>query len=265
MMIEKRYEERGPMSGRVAILETAGERVYRRLRSDIISGRLPPAQRLKLDAVKESYGVSISTLRELLNRLTSEGLIVAESARGFEVAPVSPENFKEIAHLRLLLECHALERSFAAGDMEWEGRVVAAHHKLASVEGRVANGGARDDELLKRYDSEFHQALLSACGSKVLLESHAAIFDKYIRYLMIAVIFRGEAASREHRELLACALKRDAAMAKKVLTSHIQDCVAYTLSKAPPELLGGEPLRRQTKNSGGTAHGIRKEERESVR
>ena len=233
------------MTGRLANIETAGERVYRRLRADIIFGRLAPSQRLKLEVIKEAYGVSISTLRELLNRLTSEGLIVAESARGFQVAPVSPEHFKEIANLRLLLESYALERSFAAGDMEWEGRVVAAHHKLASIETRTANGGPRDDELLKRYDSEFHQALLSACGSKVLLEAHTAIFDKYIRYLMIAVIFRGEAASREHRRLLECALKRDAVTAKKVLTSHIQDCVAYTLAKAPPELLGGEPVRKR--------------------
>jgi DNA-binding GntR family transcriptional regulator len=184
------------MPGRVATIETTGERAYRRIRADIIFGRLAPAQRLKLDGLKEAYGVSVSTLRELLNRLTSEGLIVAESARGFDVAPVSPDNFKEVAHLRLLLECHALERSFAAGDMEWEGRVVAAHHKLASIESRATSGGPRDDELLKRYDSEFHQALLSACGSRVLLEAHASIFDKYIRYLMIAVIFRGELAAR---------------------------------------------------------------------
>ena len=232
------------MTGRLANIETAGERVYRRLRADIIFGRLPPSQRLKLEVVKEAYGVSISTLRELLNRLTSEGLIVAESARGFEVAPVSPENFKEIAQLRLLLECHALERSFAHGDMEWEGRVVAAHHKLASIETRVANGGTRDDELLKRYDSEFHQALLSACGSKVLLEAHASIFDKYIRYLMIAVIFRGELAAREHRQLLECALKRDAAMAKAILTKHIQECVTYTLEHASARVFGGEAFRR---------------------
>src|SRR3954467_7838028 len=105
-------------------VETTGERAYRRIRSDIIFGRLAPAQRLKLDSLKEAYGVSISTLRELLNRLTSEGLIVAESARGFEVAAVSPENFKEIANLRQLLECHALSQSFAWGDIDWEGMVV---------------------------------------------------------------------------------------------------------------------------------------------
>lgn len=218
------------MTSRFASIESVGERVYRRLRSDILFGRLAPSQRLKLDVMKDAYGVSISTLRELLNRLTSEGLVLAEGARGFEVAPVSPENLKEIANLRQLLECHALERSFAAGDMEWEGRVVAAHHKLATMEKRAIAGERDQGELLKRYDWEFHQALLSACGSRVLLEAHGAVFDKYLRYLMIAVIFRGELAASEHRQLLECALKRDAAGAQRVLVRHIQDCVTYTLA-----------------------------------
>lgn len=218
--------------------ESVGERVYRRLRSDILFGRLAPSQRLKLDVVKDAYGVSISTLRELLNRLVSEGLVIAEGARGFEVAPVSPENLKEIANLRQLLECHALERSFAAGDMEWEGRVVAAHHKLATMEKRAVAGERDHGELLKRYDWEFHQALLSACGSRVLLEAHGAVFDKYLRYLMIAVIFRGELAAREHQQLLECALKRDTQSAQALLSKHIQDCVTYTLSKGR---LGARP------------------------
>ena len=195
--------------GSVGITETAGEKAYRRLRGDIIVGRLAPSQKLRLEALKSAYGISVSTLRELLNRLTSEGLVVAENARGFEVAPVSADNFKELANLRLLLEAHALQRSFALGDMDWEGRVVAAHHKLATLEKRTLAGDRRDLEVLKRYDSEFHRALLSACGSRTLLDVHAAVFDKYVRYLMIAVIFR-DAAVPEHWKLLECALKRDA-------------------------------------------------------
>ncbi len=65
-------------------------------------------------------------MRELLNRLASEGLVVAEAQRGFEVAPASATEFREIAALRLLLEGHALALSFAAGDLDWEARVVAA-------------------------------------------------------------------------------------------------------------------------------------------
>ena len=114
--------------------------------------------------------------------------------------------------------------------MDWEGRVVAAHHKLSLMEKRKAGGDADSSELLKRYDWEFHQALLSACGSRVLLEAHGAIFDKYLRYLMIAVIFRGEIAAGEHRQLLEYALKRDAKAAQAVLIRHIQDCVTFTLA-----------------------------------
>jgi len=231
--------------------ETAGERAYRRIRRDILFGRLAPAQKLKLDGLKESYGVSISTLRELLNRLTSEGLIVAEGARGFEVAPISPENLKELANLRQLLECHAMALSFAAGDMEWEGRVVAAHHKLAMVESRMLAGDRSTPDLWKRYDWEFHHALISACGSKVHLDAHNAAYDKYLRYQMIAVVFRGEIAAREHRQLLDCALRRDTKSAQGVLVKHIQDCVSYTLANWPSELraCGGTPAPRQVKTS----------------
>jgi DNA-binding GntR family transcriptional regulator len=164
-------------------------------------------------------------------------LVVAESARGFEVAPVSADNFRELANLRLLVESHALQRSFVLGDMDWEGRVVAAHHKLATMERRTLAGDKRGLEVLKRYDSEFHQALLSACGSRVLLDAHAAVFDKYIRYLMIAVIFRA-AAPPEHQRLLECALQRDAKTAQAILSTHIMDCVTYTLANAPKNLLG---------------------------
>lgn len=232
------------MSDRLASLETTGERAYRRIKKDILFGDLAPGLRLKLGDLKEGYGVSISTLRELLNRLTSEGLVVAEGARGFEVAPISADNLKELANLRQLLECHALQQSFALGDMDWEGRVVAAHHKLATMESRILTGDRSGLEILKQYDWEFHYALLSACGSPVLLDAHAAVFDKYLRYLMIAVIFRGEIAAQEHRQLLDCALNRDAPSAKGILVKHIQDCVTYTLAKGRAQLAGIQSPRR---------------------
>ena len=136
--------------------------------------------------------------------------MVAEGQRGFEVAPVSAENLREIAALRLLLESHALTQSFAAGDMDWEGRVVSAYHKLSAIEKKLLAGDRADPETWKRYDWEFHHALISACGSNALLETHAPVYDKYLRYQMIAGIFRGEIAAHEHHKLLDCALSRDA-------------------------------------------------------
>ena len=155
---------------------------------------------------------------------------MAEGQRGFEVAPVSPENLKDVSALRQLLECYALELSFAAGDMDWEGRVVAAHHKLHQLELRMMTGDRTATEDWKRYDWEFHQALISACGSQELMDTHAGIFDKYLRYQMISLTFRGEIAAEEHRQLLELALKRDAATAQDVLRRHVRAGVEHALA-----------------------------------
>ncbi len=209
---------------------TVGESAYQKIRSDIVFGRLPPGMKLKLERLKADYGASVSTLREILNRLHSERLVVAEGQKGFEVAPVSIANLREIAALRQLLEGRALEQSFRAGDMEWEGRVVAAHHRLARMEERMARGDRSQTEEWKRYDWQFHQALISACGSKMLIDNHAAVFDKYLRYQMIALSYRGDIATNEHAELLECALARDAARACEVLTRHVAGGVEHALA-----------------------------------
>ena len=211
--------------------ETVGEKTYQRIRADIVCGRLPPGERLTLDRMRDAYEASVGTLRENLNRLSSEGLVVAEGSRGFQVTPISAANLREVAAMRCLLESHALRESFEAGDMEWEGSVVAAHHKLASMEQRMKTGEHAQAQAWKRYDREFHHALISACGSQVLLETHAVIYDRYLRYQMVAAVYRGNVAAGEHRRLLDCALKRDWKGAQATLTKHVQDCVTHMIDK----------------------------------
>ncbi|MBP2551866.1 DNA-binding GntR family transcriptional regulator [Neorhizobium galegae] len=211
--------------------ESVAEVSYRRIRADIIFGRLAPAQKLKLDSLKEIYETSVSTLREILNRLSSEGLVVAEGQRGFEVAPTSESDLREIAALRLLLETHALEQSFAHGGVDWEARVVSAHYKLSRMEKIMATGDTSQAESWKRYDWEFHQALISGCGSKLLMDTHSGVFDKYLRYQMVALSYRGDIAAKEHQQLLDAALKRDEKTAKAILIEHIQGGVEHALMR----------------------------------
>jgi DNA-binding GntR family transcriptional regulator len=87
-----------------------------------------------------------------------------------------------------------------------------------------------NQQLWKQYDGEFHQALISSCGSRALVEAHAAVFDKYFRYLILALSFRAEVVPRQHQQLLECALRRDAARAKTVLTAHITECVDHAIA-----------------------------------
>ena len=66
--------------------EGIGEVAFRRIRDDIVAGALPPGKKLKLDSLKARYGASVSTLREILNRLASEQLVVAEGQRKGQIA-----------------------------------------------------------------------------------------------------------------------------------------------------------------------------------
>lgn len=209
--------------------ESPGEAAYRRIRTDVVLARLAPGQKLGLDGLREIYGVGIGTLREALNRLASEGLVIAEGQRGFAVAPVSAEDFREIAELRLLLENEAIAASFATGDLDWEGQVVGAHHKLAVLERRLLAGEGADASQWKQYDREFHTALIAGCGSVALLETYAAAYDRFLRYQMAAVVFRGVIAAEQHAALLASALARDVARAHGILRAHIEGCVRHVV------------------------------------
>jgi DNA-binding GntR family transcriptional regulator len=215
---------------KIELLATSiSDKAYDQIRTDVIFGRLKPGQKLRLDRLARQYGASVSTLREILSRLSSEGLLLAEGQRGFQVKPVSAAEFKDIAALRLLLEGHAIALSFAAGDLDWESNVVAAYHKLSLMERQMLDDTKPDLESWKRYDREFHQTLIAACGSQTLLDLFAGVYDQYLRYQIVAVVFRGKVAADEHRGLRDAALKRDAKRAGDILRRHIDGCVAHTV------------------------------------
>jgi DNA-binding GntR family transcriptional regulator len=209
---------------------TVGSSTYERIKHDIIFGELEPGAKLKLDGLRDRYAASVSTLRETLNRLASEGFVQAAEQRGFFVRPVSAADLTEIAELRILLECSALETSIACGDADWEGNLVAAHHKLHLIEQKMLNGDISQKEQWKRYDWEFHQALIQACNSENLLSLHGTIFDKYLRYQMLVLTYRGAEAVLEHKTMFDAALARDTASAKAALETHIRLGLDHTLA-----------------------------------
>lgn len=211
-------------------ISTVRSNTYERIKRDILFGELAPGYKLKLDTLKARYEASVSTLRETLNRLASEGFVSAEEQRGFFVTPVSKEDFSEIANLRILLEGFALRASIENGDTEWEGNLVAAHHKLHRMEQLLLTGDESQIELWKRYDWEFHLALIQACNSQNLLSLHSTLYDKYLRYQMLILTSRGAEAVEEHRIMFEAALRRDTDTAVEALEQHIRRGLDYTLA-----------------------------------
>lgn len=209
--------------------DSVSETVFRQLREDIILGVLPPATKIKLEQARQRYSISVSSLREILYRLTAENLVVAEGQRGFEVSPVSRQELMELADLRTVLECHAIALSFASGDLEWEGRIVATHHRLAAAEKKLLAGDTSRTIDWVRYDWEFHQAIVSACNSASLMQTLSSVFDRFLRYHMLAESFRGQAVVEDHQLLFELALKKDTEAAQTCLRRHVQSGVDHVL------------------------------------
>lgn len=197
---------------------------YRRLRADILGGALLPGTRLKLDALRARYDVSINTLRETLSRLAADGLVEAEGQRGFTVVPATLADLIDITETRRLLECHAARLSVERADLEWESRLVAAYHKLSKAEDLVVRDADKHANLLETYNREYHIALISGCNSRWLLHFHRMMYDQSLRYRMLAFRvkdFPRDQSRREHKQILDAALARNVEALVAVLGTHI--------------------------------------------
>jgi DNA-binding GntR family transcriptional regulator len=202
--------------------DTIGTRLVRRLREDIVSGAMRPGAKINLALVREGLGVSLSPLREALARLVAEGLVEFEDNRGYRVAPVSLENLAEVTHLRVELECLALRDAVAAGDVEWEGEVVRALHRL----NRIARDPA-DPATLARWEAahrDFHAALIAGCGMPLLLGTCRVLHNLNNRYrrLFLRVSGGDRDVATEHAGIAERAVARDVEGACGLLRRHLE-------------------------------------------
>ena len=91
-------------------------------------------------------------------------------------------------------------------------------------------GDQSQKEDWKRYDWGFHLALIDACGSQNLLSLHAVLYDKYLRYQMLVLTYRGEEAVDEHHAMFQAALERKVDLCAEILEQHIIKGLNHTLS-----------------------------------
>lgn len=202
---------------------TLTEGTYLQLRRDIIEGRLPPGERLRVEHLKDRYSAGAGTLREALSLLLSDALVVSEGQRGFHVAPMSLPDLEDITRNRVLLEGEALRQSITAGDDEWEAQLVAAFHKLTRTEEKL---GEREAERLREWEvrnRDFHEALIAACDSRWLRYLIGLLYRQSERYRHLAISHRAlpRDVHAEHTAIFDAALARDHRRATEAIERHI--------------------------------------------
>ncbi|MFN4099180.1 MAG: GntR family transcriptional regulator [Pararhodobacter sp.] len=205
---------------------TLTEKVYKSLRRDIIRGAFRPGSPLRLADLGERYGMGFSPLREALNRLQAEGLVTAESLRGFRVAPLSLAAFEDSLQTRLLIETEALRASILKGGDDWAAAIVSTLYAFRLQADRLVDGQAGEADLweLETRHHAFHRALLAACGSDWMLEFFERLYTATERYripsLTGAAGFGRRDIHAEHAAIADATLARDTARAEELLRQH---------------------------------------------
>ena len=195
---------------------------YEAIRQSIRSGAFKPGDRLRFADLQALCGMSVTPVREALARLTAEGFTVLDDHRGYSVASLSLEALRDITAARQLCEGEALRLSVASGDADWEARVIAAHHLMARIpQAREDIPSAMREDWEARH-AAFHAALISACGSPILLEICEKLFSRADRYRRVSVSVSGGVRDvvGEHRRLMELALAHDAGGAAEALCEH---------------------------------------------
>lgn len=202
--------------------ETLASSVYHELLVDILEGKLKPGHKLRLQALKDDYKVGNSPLREALNRLSANGMVVREENKGFRVSPASVEELQELVTTRCWLEEIAIRESIKNADDAYDERIVLAFHRLSKI--TPNEDGSWDSPEQENKHREFHQALLSACSSNILLGYCAELHEQTLRYRKLAAVvkYREGAEGSEHKAIRDAVLDRDADKAVELLKAHFQ-------------------------------------------
>ncbi|MBL8470486.1 MAG: FCD domain-containing protein [Rhodocyclaceae bacterium] len=212
---------RDPPATPVPEPKTLVESAYRNLRRDIIEGRLAPGEKLRVEHLKDDYGVGAGTLREALSLLISDALVVCQGQRGFRVMPMSLADLEDISHTRVMLECEALRQSIALGDDAWEADLVAVFHRLTKAEERLVDPAAHQE--WEDRNRAFHEVLISACPSRWIKHFLSILYRQSERYRRIALVHRPipRDVHAEHEALFKAAIARSTDEATALLTKHI--------------------------------------------
>ena len=192
------------------------------IRSDILSGKLAPGQKLKFKDMSLRYGCGVIPLREALSRLATTGFVDAEDQRGFRVARSSREEVIDLTQVRRRIEQDTLREAMIHADKAYHTRVSAALGRLDSF---AMTDGA-PTHMNPDWDSAheaFHEALMSACPSTWQLRLFRMLRDQSARYhhLSLRAPRRGSRdAHREHHDIAAAVLAGKTDLACALLAEH---------------------------------------------
>ncbi|PZQ90846.1 MAG: GntR family transcriptional regulator [Leifsonia xyli] len=195
------------------------EAVRTEIRRAIIEGALTPGQKLTEMELAAALKVSRPTLREALNQLAREGLLIQEPYRGLHVAEVTHQEMRDIARVRLHLDSLAIDEILADESGERLSLVESGWERFRSA--------ALDPDPVVQHDAHvaFHRQIWAASGNFLLLKLWPVTEAHLTLALAEDQATRSDPprALRLHEKLMTAIRTRDRAVIHDALVHHTID------------------------------------------
>lgn len=192
----------------------------------IISLELPPAASLDENALMTRLGLGRTPIREALQRLAQEGLVVVYPRRGTRTADLNPGDLQKVFELRLELEPYAAR---LAAERATAGQAAAMEALFAGSEALLRTG---DHRRLIQLDQRAHHLLAEAAHNEFLAATLDRLYGHVLRLWHVSLhkVGRLREAIEEHREIIAAVKAGDGARAAEVMRAHVSGFQARFLS-----------------------------------
>ncbi len=202
---------------------TVSDRVYKWIKDAIISGVLAPGERIIQEQLTQQLCVSRTPVRDALQRLSTEGLVVMKPFYGAMVFELSYKDLSEIYELRILLEQFAARKAIKEIS---ESELSGLEELNALIEQNKGNV-----QTCMSYDREFHSSLCSVGQSNFIIEVLTSMWNKCDPYKSFYYTINGniDRTIAEHAEILRCLQAKDEDGLTKAIDHHLRD-VVHTVS-----------------------------------
>jgi len=195
------------------------EKTYDYLKSNILSGRFVPGERLAEEHLAEELGVSRTPVREALHKLEQEGLIEPLESRGFRVPHDSPEEIEDLFDIRTVLEGYTLK---IICERITDEQIEKLEEMIDKAEDALRR--KRIDEVFQ-WNTQFHDTLHSLVADKRRFHSLIVNMRKYVlRYRKDTLqnLGAGKRAIDGHRQILLTLKLKDPELCERVMRIHIR-------------------------------------------
>ena len=198
--------------GRIARPAGLAEAVYRRIRADIMTLRLPPDTHVSVDSLARQLGVSQTPIREALSMLEANGLVAKKQFSGYCTPPrMGRTQLDELFEFRLLVEPHLAKKAA-------ESMTEAAVRELV----RAVGEDAPSHDAFADFDAAFHKIIALGAKNRLIADSLARL---HIHIHIFRSCFRREIADeavREHLEISEAIAAGNGRAAHAAMKNHIE-------------------------------------------